>query len=573
MSTLQKPSVREPGNSRASLFAHNRGRFFISMVGVLFKVVFVLGFSTFTQKILDTISGEQVSSIPYLVVYAAVCLCFLLVSAWIEYSVWTAFRSRALTQYRGFTYNNILSKNMGAFHSEHSATYLSALSNDLNQIKDNYIEVLPYMVELILSFAGTIVLMVYYDVKLALIAVAISLFPILVSSFRVKQVEVCEEELSVANSRFVGVFAEIMQGFRTIKSMKAEKQLSARLLKENQEASHAFSNREHIEISVAYTASLSGHVAQIGFFFVSMIMARSDPRISVGVIVVFVQLMRNIIQLAITMPELIARVKAAKKLMEKNDKELETHRTVGENTLLSCRKAISVQEVSAGYGSSENVLRDISFELPAGSCCAIIGESGSGKTTLLNLLTGMNRDYSGSIRYDGTNIRNISGDSIFDLVSVIQQDVFIFDATIRENVTMFGPHDETALEDAIRKAGLSETVAEKGLDYRCGDNGNMLSGGEKQRIGLARSLFQGADVLLLDEATSALDAQTGYQIMETLQKMKDKTRLVVTHDIYPDLMENFDCILVLKDGTIAEQGTYGELMAKKGECYALVSKG
>ena len=190
----------------------------------------VLGFSGFMQKILDTISGEQVSSISYLAIYACACFCLLLTAAVIEYIFWTRFRSKALTQYRDHTYNKILSKNIAAFNSENPGAYISALSNDLNQIKDNYIESLPYIVELVLSFVGTIILMLYYDIELALIAVAVSLIPILVSSFRMKQVEVCEESLSVANSRFVNVISEAMHGFRTIKSMKAERQLSKRLL-------------------------------------------------------------------------------------------------------------------------------------------------------------------------------------------------------------------------------------------------------------------------------------------------------------------------------------------------------
>ena len=128
------------------------------------------------------------------------------------------------------------------------------------------------------------------------------------------------------------------------------------------------------------------------------------------------------------------------------------------------------------------------------------------------------------------------------------------------------------LEQAIKKSGIEEIVNEKGLDYRCGDNGNALSGGEKQRIGIARSIMQGTNVLLMDEATSALDTQTGYQIIETVQSMEGKTRIIVTHDLYPSLLEKFDSIFVLKNGKLVEQGKYTELMSKKGVCYELINK-
>lgn len=546
----QIKSDPEYRSSRDALFRHNKAYLALSMVGIVFKVLSVLSFSRLIQKILDTVSGDSISSVSYLAVYSAICIGLLLVAAIFEYAFWTAFRSRALTQYRQFTCNKILRKGIAAWNHESTAPYISALSNDLNQIKDNYIETLPYIVELVLNFAGAIALMLYYDVKLAAIAFVISLLPIILSSFRLKEVAVCEEKLSVANSNFLGAFAEMLRGFKAIKSMKAEAQISDRLLSENKDASDAFGHREHVEISVAYTASLSGHVAQIVFFFVSMFLARTDSNVSVGVIVAFVQLMQNVSQLAIAMPELIAKVKASKKLMERNDSLLANHQTAGKNVDLSCKNSITMRNVTAGYGTSEKILEDISVTLPANGCYAILGESGSGKTTILNLLSGINRDYAGQIKFDDTDIKDVSGDSIFELISVIHQDVFLFDATLKDNITMFKPVHDDILQDAIRDAGLTETVMEKGLDYPCGDNGNKLSGGEKQRVAIARSILQGANVLFLDEATSALDPQTGYQIMDTIQKMTGKTRIVVTHDIFPELMHHFDSVFVLKAGKL-----------------------
>lgn len=562
----------EYGSGLETLFYRNWFNFALSLVGILFKVTASLGFSAFIQKVLDTISHAETNSIAYLITFAAVCIFCLLTGAVLEYVYWTAFRSRALLQYRENTYQKILGKNVATFRHENTAKYISALSNDLEQIKENYLESLPYMAETVLGFVGTVIIMLYYDATLAAIAFGISLIPIIVSLFRLKEVASCEERLSAANSAFLGVFSEVLHGFRAIKSMKAEKSISAKLLDSNKEASSAFRTREHIEISVAYIASVTGYMAQIAFFFISMLLSRQDSAISAGVIIVFVQLMQNIIQLAVTMPELIARIKAAKRLIGKNDERLMQYQSAGVDMPVSCKRKIELTNVSVCYGSAKPVLDDLSVELLANGCYAILGESGSGKTTLLNLLTGANRDYTGNVKFDETDIRNISGDSLFQLMSVIYQDVFIFDATIEENITMFGSHDDAMLADAIRKAGLTEMIEAKGLSYRCGENGNMLSGGEKQRIGIARSVLQGADVLFFDEATSALDMQTGYQIMDTVLKMEGKTRIVITHDIYEGLMDRFDCIFVLKNGRFAEAGKYNELIAKKGVCYELLKK-
>lgn len=558
---------------RDSLFLKNRKNLALSLLGCVFKTLSVLGFSAFTQKILDTVSGDQPSSIPYLILFAVGCFLCLLISAGLEYFCWTAFRRQALTRYRAYFCRKVLSKDISAFSRENTGAYASAVSNDLNTIRTSYLESLPYLAELVLNFAGTVVLMLAYDVRLALIAFGVSLLPILLSSFRVNQVAECEEQLAEANGGFLSAFTEMLTGFRAVKSMRAEGSVAARLLKVNRKASDTFADREHTEISVAYIASLSGHIARIAFFFISLLLSKNDPAVTVGVIIAFTQLMSNIVQLAVTVPELLANVKAADKLMERHDGMLALSQAEGEDRPVSCGEKVEADNVSVSYGEGQEVLRSLSLSLPAGGCYAILGESGSGKTTLLNLLSGAKRDYTGSVRYDGQDIRDISGERLFELISVIHQETFLFDATIEENITLFRPVDRVVLEDAVKKAGLEELVKEKGLDYACGENGANLSGGEKQRVGIARSILLGAKVLLLDEATSALDIRTGSRLIRTVQQMEGKTRIAVTHDVYPELMDNFDRIIVLKDGQIAGQGKYSELLKTCPALQKLVNKG
>ena len=558
---------------RDSLFLKNRKNLVLSLLGCVFKTLSVLGFSAFTQKILDTVSGDQPSSIPYLILFAVGCFLCLLISAALEYFCWTAFRRQALTRYRAYFCRKVLSKDISAFSRENTGAYASAVSNDLNTIRTSYLESLPYLAELVLNFAGTVVLMLAYDVRLALIAFGVSLLPILLSSFRVNQVAECEEQLAEANGGFLSAFTEMLTGFRAVKSMRAEGSVAARLLKVNRKASDTFADREHTEISVAYIASLSGHIARIAFFFISLLLSKNDPAVTVGVIIAFTQLMSNIVQLAVTVPELLANVKAADKLMERHDGMLALSQAEGEDRAVSCGEKVEADSVSVSYGEGQEVLRNLSLSLPAGGCYAILGESGSGKTTLLNLLSGAKRDYTGSVRYDGQDIRDISGERLFELISVIHQETFLFDATIEENITLFRPVDRAVLEDAVKKAGLEELVKEKGLDYACGENGANLSGGEKQRVGIARSILLGAKVLLLDEATSALDIRTGSRLIRTVQQMEGKTRIAVTHDVYPELMDNFDRIIVLKDGQIAGQGKYSELLQTCPALQKLVNKG
>ena len=507
-----------------------------------------------------------------MLLFSFICVILLIIGGLLEYYCWTAFRSKALEQYKSYTYGDVLKKNIATFDEEDTAIYISSLSNDLALIMDNYIELIPYAAELIMNFVGTIVMMLYYNVKLSAIAFLISLLPLVFSSFRMKEVENSEEGLSNANSFFLGKFAEILRGFKTIKSAKAEKKIYAKLYESNHLASEAFSHREHVEISVAYIASIAGHVSQITFFFIGMLLSQKDESVSVGIIIVFIQLMNNISQLGITMPELIAKMKSAKRLVEKNDRLLQTNKEIGKLCSLTCKKGIKLNDLSYYFNDFSAGLTKVTCKIPANGCYAVIGESGSGKSTFLNLLAGINKDYTGEIYYYDVEIGGIASESITELVSVVSQDIFIFNASIKDNITLFGLFDEQNLEQAIQKSGLKEIVENKGLEYICGAGGNALSGGERQRIGIARSIMQGTKVLLMDEATSALDTQTGYQIIETLQNMTEKTRIIITHDLYPTLMQKFDGIFVFKNGKLAEQGTFEELMINKGVCYELIKK-
>ena len=205
----------------------------------------------------------------------------------------------------------------------------------------------------------------------------------------------------------------------------------------------------------------------------------------------------------------------------------------------------------------------------AGKAYAIVGASGSGKSTLLHLLTTPGEACEGQILLDGTPLQEISSDALYEAVSVIEQNVFVFNASIRDNITMFRSFPPAALAQANHRAHLEQLLAERGEDYLCGENGSGLSGGEKQRISIARSLLKHASVLLADEATAALDAQTAHQVTDDILSLSGVTRIVVTHTLEQAALRRYDGILVLKNGRIAESGTFDALMAQKGYFYAL----
>ncbi|MDE6673845.1 MAG: ATP-binding cassette domain-containing protein, partial [Acetatifactor sp.] len=190
-------------------------------------------------------------------------------------------------------------------------------------------------------------------------------------------------------------------------------------------------------------------------------------------------------------------------------------------------------------------------------------------STLLNLLMAASLNYDGKILFDDTELQNIAPETLYELLSVIQQNVFVFNASIKDNVTMFRSFPQGEIDRAIAHAHLSGLLAERGENYLCGENGNGLSGGEKQRISIARSLLKKSSVLLADEVTAALDAQTAYQVSSDILDLSGITRIVVTHTLEENLLRRYDGIVVLKNGSIVETGSFSELMARKEYFYAL----
>jgi ABC-type multidrug transport system fused ATPase/permease subunit len=317
-------------------------------------------------------------------------------------------------------------------------------------------------------------------------------------------------------------------------------------------------------------SSIAGITAQLGVFIFSAYLALSGKAITAGTALIFVQLMNYVLQPIGTIPTCIAERKAARALVEKIADAINTNvREEKTSESFVLRDGIKISNLSFGYKEDKQVLTDINLNFELGKKYAVVGASGSGKSTLLSLLMASYPNYSGSIVYDGRELREINSADLYEIESIIQQNVFVFNATIRDNITMFRDFPENEIESAIRLSGLSELIAEKGADYLCGENGNGLSGGEKQRISIARSLLKKSQVLLVDEATAALDAETAFRVSSAILSLDGITCIVVTHNLDAALLSKYDSIITLKNGRITESGTFDELIEKKGYFYSL----
>ena len=239
--------------------------------------------------------------------------------------------------------------------------------------------------------------------------------------------------------------------------------------------------------------------------------------------------------------------------------------------ILSARGNISFKDVDFSYTDDFPVLRGVNLEIHAGEKFALVGASGGGKSTICNLIPRFYEITGGSIRLDGMDIRKIKKASLRTQIGIVQQDVFLFAGTIRENIAYGKPGaSDGEIEMAARRAEIHEDIMRmpKGYDSIVGERGIKLSGGQKQRVSIARCFLKNPPILILDEATSALDTATEIKIQHSFDELaKGRTTLVIAHRL--STVKNADKIAVVTDHGIAEQGTHEELMEKRGEYYRL----
>lgn len=231
----------------------------------------------------------------------------------------------------------------------------------------------------------------------------------------------------------------------------------------------------------------------------------------------------------------------------------------------SFNEGIEIDNLSFGYDTTSNVITNMNLSIKKGEKVGICGVSGGGKSTLLKLIPALYRDFEGSIRIDGVDVRKLKIDSVRNKIGFVHQDNHIFDKTIYENIVYGKPN--ATMDDVIlacKKASIYDFIMSlpDGFETNVGPRGLKLSGGQKQRISLARIFLKDADIILLDEATSALDNESESIVQESLEMFKDKTIITVAHRL--STIKDCDKIVVIDNHSIAEMGTHDELVAKNG---------
>lgn len=555
----------------AQFYRGNCAVFALAVFAALGKGSLNLILSWVMQQLIDAASGvpealplSTLAEITAGFVLLCVVLCLL------QYASEPRFIVRAMRQYKDLAFRKITEKSISSFREESTAAYLSALTNDSTSIEADYLSQQLSLITMSVTFFGALIMMIWYSPLLSAVAVGVTLLPLAASLLTGNRLQAAEKRVSDRNSDFTAALADCLSGFTVVKTFRAEKEIFRIFAESNRALEQEKFSRRRLKVMVGMIGAVTGIIAQLGVFLVGAWLALKGYGMTAGTVVLFVNLMNFIIQPVAELPALLAGRKAALGLIDKLAGALEQN-TVRQGGVkqTSVIRSIRLENVSFGYESGKDVLHGITAEFECGKAYAIVGGSGSGKSTLLHLLMAGSTDYRGKILLDDTELREIAPEALYEMMSVIQQNVFVFNASIKDNVSMFRRFPQEELDKAIQHAHLSNLLAERGEDYLCGENGCGLSGGEKQRISIARSLLKKSSVLLADEVTAALDAQTAHQVSEDILDLTGMTRIVITHTLEEALLRRYDGILVIKNGAVEEYGSFDALMANKGYFYAL----
>lgn len=541
------------------------------MSAVILNIPLNLAVAWQMQQLIDIAAGSP-SAFTLPKISASLALFFAVMAAIMALGSYARplFIERAVRQYRDYTFEQLTRKSTAAFHTENTSAYLSALTNDTISIETNYLPALFTLPGNLLLLIGSFALMLYYSIPLTLAAAAAALLPLAASLMAGSRLSCQEKKVSDQNESFMAALQDMLSGFPVIKSFKAQPEAVRLFSLRNAASLKSKCSANRTRIILQNICAAAGQLALFLVFMLGALLAIKGYGVTAGVVLVFVQLMDTAESSISQLPQIWANRRSANTLIDKLAAALSCGKEQdGIPAPHTLQDSITLQNLNFSYSQEIPVLQNITYCFEAGKKYAIVGNSGSGKSTLLELLQGGYTGYQGQIRYDGRELRSFRPDSLYNLISVIRQNVFLFNSSILDNITMFRdfPEEKTAL--AVRRAGLESLLAARGADTPCGENGSSLSGGERQRISIARCLLQSTPVLLADEATASLDSATAFEITSSILSLDGITRILVTHRLEEPLLRRFDEILVLKDGRLTEHGSFDSLMENKAYFYSL----
>ena len=458
------------------------------------------------------------------------------------------YKRKAIVSAKVNYINGVFKKNINEFQRDNNAKYVSTLTNDVNTIENNFIDGLYEVVVSIAYFFVAIIVIGYVSPIALALGVSIAIISTAISILLSKPIQKHQTHRSELYEGYTSYIKEVLSAFHIIKSNN----LSDKVQKDFYNKSYAIQHKGYI-IDRIYTyiralQNFNMSFTLYGLLGITAFMAIKGE-ITIGGVLLVVTNMEKIIFPLSEMGEWMPKIFATKKLFVKIDNTLKNQDNYEEHhTLEKLQNSIEFHNVSFGYDGTE-VLKDINLSLKKGEKYLVIGPSGGGKSTFLKLLRKYYSPIEGNILIDGNNLKDITKTSYFMHISNVEQQVFLFEDTVKNNISLYKDYSDEELNLAIHRAGLGDFVEglSQGLNSIIYDNGKNISGGEKSRIAIARGLLQKADIIFLDEAFASLDSKIAMAIENTILGLEGITVINVSHVVFEETKKKYNNVFMVKN--------------------------
>ena len=476
-----------------------------------------------------------------------------------------------MSRYKNKVFKSILDRDYREFSKEKSGKFISILTENMKKIEQDYLHQYFNISKNISLMIFSLVAMFIGNWFLTLLVIIASIIPMMISGFIGQKSASLQNSSMIADQKYLAKVKDILAGFLVIKSFNVKEAIRQDYKNESEKLDEIYFIKGKFDVLSNVISQLSGMIVFLVAFGGGMYLVFGGHT-TIGSVTAIVQLVNFVVmplnEIGMGMSKFREGQATLNSFEVKDVIELQTGKTKE-----YFDDVISFSNVDFSYpNAEEKIFNNLSLQIKKGEKIAIVGMSGSGKSTLLNLLLRFYDVTSGYISIDNQDLQAISAESLYNLMTIVQQDVYIFDDTLKANITLSQSFTEDDIKKAVQQSGLESYILENelGLQTLCGENGSNLSGGERQRLSIARALIRKTPILLLDEATSSLDNKVTTEIENSILEIQDLTVLVVTHKLNKSMLKKYNRILFMKNGVIVEDGSFDNLMDRKGEFYKLV---
>ena len=476
-----------------------------------------------------------------------------------------------MSRYKNKVFKSILDRDYREFSKEKSGKFISILTENMKKIEQDYLHQYFNISKNISLMIFSLVAMFIGNWFLTLLVIIASIIPMMISGFIGQKSASLQNSSMIADQKYLAKVKDILAGFLVIKSFNVKEAIGQDYKNESEKLDEIYFIKGKFDVLSNVISQLSGMIVFLVAFGGGMYLVFGGHT-TIGSVTAIVQLVNFVVmplnEIGMGMSKFREGQATLNSFEVKDVIELQTGKMKE-----YFDDVISFSNVDFSYpNAEEKIFNNLSLQIKKGEKIAIVGMSGSGKSTLLNLLLRFYDVTSGHISIDNQDLQAISAESLYNLMTIVQQDVYIFDDTLRANITLNQFFTDEEIKQAVQQSGLESYILENelGLQTLCGENGSNLSGGERQRLSIARALIRKTPILLLDEATSSLDNKVTTEIENSILEIQDLTVLVVTHKLNKSMLKKYNRILFMKNGVIVEDGSFGNLMDRKGEFYKLV---